>query len=117
MRKQKRFDFADTRDLQSLLLKSYRYLLNNFHKFDQTNKVKIALKLVEKHVDIGLATALAKGQGEKHLHLTTIQLTAKDEPELIDTLLGRNGRLTIKAEEQSDRQDTCKAELREKSNS
>ena len=41
---------TESRKLEQLLSKSYDYLIENFHKFTETNKTKIALALVSRRV-------------------------------------------------------------------
>ena len=81
--------FDDFRTFQLLLAKSYEYLYRNFSSFKQETRVKIALRLIEKHVDIGLAKVLSESKGEKHLHLTTIQLSDKKSEELVANLFNK----------------------------
>jgi len=53
------------RDINRLVAKSYTYLLNNFAKFSTDNKIKVALKIVDKHMDVELARLLKeKAEGE-----------------------------------------------------
>jgi hypothetical protein len=56
------------RDIDRLVQKSYTYLLRNFAKFSVENKIKVALKIIDKHMDVELARLMKDKKDEEFVN-------------------------------------------------
>ena len=58
-------DRSHQREINRLVAMSYGYLIKNFAKFTMDNKIKVSLKIIDKHMDVEMARLLKeKAQGE-----------------------------------------------------
>jgi predicted metallopeptidase len=68
--------------------KCWEYLNDNFHKFTETNKIKIALELCKKDIPTEISGSLEGVGTQIHITKVTNNLT---EAELLDFIRSRKG--------------------------
>lgn len=67
----------------------YNYLIMNFSKFKQRDKIHVALEIHKRT----MPSKVDMPATEVHHHQTTINLSEKTSEELISALMGRNGQI------------------------